>query len=162
MLTTPGRAARIASCFAPFLLLLAAGTQAAERCLPLLADTTSVRVTKNCSSPVGVCTAGSVSGLWLNGEQRYTASILLPAPGSGGSQSLIYAGTIEITTAQGGFTIADIGVFDPGTGAIAEVGSVSGGTDVYKGASGRTYLIGQSNSSGGFDGRLTGTICIDR
>jgi hypothetical protein len=140
--------------------LVAGAAAAAERCIPLVAQTTSERVTSDCASPVGLCTAGTVSGPWLNGEQRYTASLLAPAPG--GASALLYAGTIEITTAAGGLSISDFGVFDPATGAIAEVGVISGGSGAFQGATGRTYLVGQSNAGGGFDGRLSGTVCFER
>jgi len=140
--------------------LSAPAATAAERCIPLAAQTTSERVTQGCASPVGVCTAGSVSGVWLNGEQRYTAALLVPAPGGPGS--LIYAGTIEISTPAGQLTISDLGVFNTATGAIAEVGAITGGTGTFAGASGKTYLVGRSNEGGGFDGTLTGSVCLPR
>src|SRR6266852_3336352 len=62
-----------------------------------------------CSSPIGICTTGTIASGLLKGTTSFTALSLAPGPAPA---TAVYTGTLSITTNQGTLNISDVGVLD--------------------------------------------------
>ena len=112
----------------------------------------------DCTSAVGVCTAGTVASGDLAGRTHYTAETL----GEGMKPDLvIYTGELVITAETGTVTLDDLGFLDSSTGNYLEYQRIVAGTGAYEGASGALTSQGAATSTG-FSGTLTGAICTRR
>lgn len=121
--------------------------------------------TENCTSPFGLCTAGTIkSNGFLNGAQtHYTVTNIGPTPNDPGmADSLVYTGVLEIKTRKGTLTIDDMGVFDKVNGLISSQNrGISSADNALEGATGAFFTYGTATATG-FDSRIAGQICIDR
>jgi hypothetical protein len=110
---------------------------------------------QGCTSPVALCTAGTVAFGPLAGTTRFTA--LTAAPGATPYQ-FFYTGELVITTRSGSVTLHDFGFFDAMAGKYSELQQIVAGTKKFKNATGTLSSAGLGDAAG-FSGTLTGTIC---
>lgn len=116
-----------------------------------------------CTSPVGLCTAGTITDGALGGSSYYVAGGLAPAPTMSGDSGsfLSYTGTLTITTNRGSLTLEDKGIvnFVP-SGSFTEFDHVVAGTGAFANATGTVFFSGLVNATGsGLDAALSGQIC---
>jgi hypothetical protein len=120
-------------------------------------------VTTGCTSPVGLCTAGTFFGDGLlNGTTSLVADGLVPAAGMPlveAASTLSYSALLTITTRNGTLTTRDTGIFDTaGTGLFASRDIVVGGTGIFAGATGHIFYTGTGVTS--FNAHASGEICL--
>ncbi len=136
-----------------------------ETCIPVKAKITALFNIAGCTSPVGLCTTGQITGGGiLNGETRFTALSIAPAAGMTGIEpdsTLSYHGVLEVTNQHGMLIMRDIGVFDQIVGVYSEVDRISGGVGRFENATGTLFISGNAFEDGsGFDGEVRGKICL--
>ena len=138
-------------------LLAACGGQADPNCDGVnTAIVTTYSSDPGCTSPVGVCTTGTVSSGDLAGTTWFTALTLNPGP----SPDLhLYTGDLVITTASGTVTLRDSGMLNSATGYFFEVQQVVSATGAQMGSSGMLISEGLATSTG-FQGSLSGSLCL--
>ena len=108
-----------------------------------------------CTSPFGICTAGSVDSGLLGGTTTFTLLGLEP----GDSPELLqYVGELVITTPNGVLTINDKGFLNTLDGTFFEIDQIVDGTDSFTGATGLAFSQGTSTPTG-FDGIIAGHVC---
>ena len=114
-----------------------------------------------CTSPIGLCTHGHLSGD-LEATYDFTFASLAPAGDPSDPTKFFYTGTSIVTTSKGVITTADTGVIS-GAGPInpfVTTAQVAGGTHRYKNASGAFVATGELNGPTGVAvGTYTATIC---
>jgi hypothetical protein len=135
-------------------LLASFGAQADE-CKEVEAPITTSYFLAGCTSPVGLCTAGTVGSGVLAGTTRFVVLTLAQGPSI---YELIYTGELVITTKSGSVTVRDYGVFNQATGQYFEMQKVVSGTKKFKNATGALTSAGFGTTAG-FSGTLTGEIC---
>jgi hypothetical protein len=117
----------------------------------------------NCPSPVGLCTAGTITGGGpLNGATVFTTLALAPSACLPGvpPTTLSYTGVFQITTNSGTITTTDVGLLDQANLVFTEIDQVQGGTGQFAGATGTWIISGPVIDSGtGFRGEITGELC---
>jgi hypothetical protein len=139
-------------------LTMGSGTASADaHCHPVRARITDAVAPEGCMSPVGLCTAGTVSGGPLEGT--IAATVQAVAPGATpGTLSLDAVDTI--TTRNGSITFHFSGLFDPINGLVTFFGQSPTGTGRFAGATGTIYVNGAAASAGTFDSDVSGEICL--
>lgn len=124
---------------------------------------------EGCTSPVGLCTKGTVesSDPSLAGATWFF-SALATAEGAGLPASLpasmlSYAGSVVVTTPRDGtFTTSNAGVFDTAAGAFSQLDRVTGGTGKFAGAKGRHIFTTATGGGGaGFQSHVRGELCLN-
>jgi hypothetical protein len=136
---------------------------ATTRCRPVAARIITKTTTENCTSPVLLCTKGTVFGGPLSGASAFTTLGL--APGAGLSpivpaSTLSYTGDLQLKTAYGTLFLRDIGLIEQSTNRFTELDVITSGTGEFKGATGRWFISGAITGGGtGFDGLIVGDIC---
>jgi hypothetical protein len=122
----------------------------------------STATTDGCTSPVGLCTAGTFKGdHLLRGTTSFVADGLAPAAGMPAVEAgttLSYSGLLTITTHRGTLTTRDTGIFDTAAGLFASRDIVVGGTGIFAGATGHIFFHGTGTTS--FDSAAAGEICL--
>jgi hypothetical protein len=134
-------------------------------CKQVRAKEHAVRVTEGCTSPVGFCVEGVVTGGgWINGKTKATILGLAPSVGLPGIEpetTLSAAGDRTIETSHGTLTLRFTAVFDSVRGEFSELLRVTGGTGKFLGATGTLYLTGRLSADGiSIEGDFTGVICL--
>jgi hypothetical protein len=89
----------------------------------------------HCTSPVGICTVGRLTG-GIQGDLEFTITSLTPAEPPG---VLLFTATSTIHTTEGDIFCADSGSFNTAQGSAGEgvhLCVITGGTGEYAGASG--------------------------
>jgi hypothetical protein len=135
--------------------LLASWSAQADECKEVEAQITTSYFLAGCTSPVGLCTAGTVGSGLLAGTTRFIVLTLAPGPSA---YELLYTGELVITTKSGSVTLRDYGVFNQATGQYFEMQNVVSGTRKFKNATGALTSSGLGSTTG-FSGTLTGAIC---
>ena len=142
----------------------ASRAEAHQPCRKVHGHITTQVTTENCSSPVLLCTVGTISGGgMLNGASAFTTLGL--APGAGLSPlvpgtTLSYTGNLMISTRRGDLSLTDIGILEQTTLRFTELDQVVGGTGEFAGQTGRWFIAGFVTGGGtGFDGDIEGDIC---
>lgn len=146
---------RTGMCSLAAVLLVSPTVRADPPCMPI--DTTIVTTysTEGCTSPVGVCTVGTVPLGKEIATTRFRALTIVPGAEP---DTLLYTGELVITTREGSITLRDAGVLNGATGAFFELQDAVGGTKKYKRVTG--MLTSQGTATGtGFSGTLTGELC---
>jgi hypothetical protein len=114
--------------------------------LEISGESSSERVTgSDCSSPVGLCTKGRMSGT-ISGDYRSVATELTPSSVPG---MLYVRATTVITTSGGELTVEEHALVNSspdGFGEHTSLGQVVGGTGRWEGASGFLHAVGDSAS----------------
>jgi hypothetical protein len=151
-------------------LVTAFGQEAKERsdgsvdCKQIKASGTTVVVTTDCRSPIGLCAAGFFTGdEWIRGATF--ASVLGAAPSIGlpgieAETRFALAGERTITTRDGTLAFRFVTVFDTARGEFAEINRVTGGSGKFEGATGTLWFTGTGTTS--FVSEVTGQICTTR
>ena len=117
-------------------------------------------VTEGCTSPVGICTAGTLTG-GVNGTFVFTATSLQPTADTPTTGVLLYTGDIVLTTRFGTLTCKDAGAFEStGSGAVSSVCAVVGGTGNLTGAAGTVQFVGNFTFEGGGEGEYRAVIDV--
>ena len=103
------------------LILIAVGAltrnvHADVSCMPVHGTITSVRTTQNCTSPIGICTVGTIAGAGLlEGTTTFVALDAAPSAGMSTlepSTNLSYSGQLTIVTRNGTLVTRDLGVLE--------------------------------------------------
>ncbi len=134
-------------------------------CRPVHGTIHSVFTTQNCTSPVGLCTAGTITdaGL-LDGSTTFTALAVAPSAGLPTvepSVNLSYSGQLTIVASHGTLVTNDLGVLDANHLAFTEIERPASGTGVFSSPGNSVFFISGSivDNGQGFQGDLTGTVC---
>lgn len=112
-----------------------------------------------CGSMTGLCTTGTITHAGkLSGTTAYDLNGLA---GSADPAVSSYTGALVVTTNHGTLYITDNGVVDFGGGVFTEFQTVTGGTGIFSGATGTTFVSGHLTPDGsGFNGKLSGQVCL--
>jgi hypothetical protein len=96
----------------------------------------SQEVTTGCTSPVGLCLAGTLTG-GLTGDFSYTAASVTVT-----GDVAAFSGTTTLTTEHGELTELDQTTANEETGAFTDVITILSGTGEWKGCSGTVHASG--------------------
>lgn len=140
--------------------------RAKERCHRVHGTTSSLLTTENCTSPVALCTTGTITGGGkLDGAFFFLALDAAPSAGMPAVEpaaNLSFSGQLTITAKEGTLVARDLGVLDAVNGFFTEVDRPVSGTGPFANPSHDFFISGTLNSAGdGFDGTLSGTLCTD-
>lgn len=141
---------------------------AGEKCRHVTAHTASDLQLTDCTSPVGLCTIGTVTGdHWLNGSFNFIAPAVGPSAGLPASvepaTTLSYGGEFTVFGEHGSITYRTIGVYDTLLQLWTEVDRIVSGTGMFANASGAIYINGVGLNGGlHLEGNATGEVCIER
>ena len=114
-----------------------------------------------CTSPVGLCTYGRFIG-GIKGDFTLIVQTLTPTPDTSVTGVLHYTGDITIRTNNGDIFDKDAGAFNAlpnSTGDVGAVSTITGGTGIYAGASGRIRIAGTFTPADGGDSDYEGEVC---
>ena len=136
--------------------LLVSQAALADQCAPIRTNiVTDYALGPSCTSPVGVCTVGTLFSGRIAATTRFTARSVMPGLSP---DLLVYAGELVLTLSDGTITIRDHGLLNSTTAYFFEVQQVISGTGAYARATGLLTSRGLSTPTG-FQGLVTGTIC---
>ncbi len=152
---------RAAALIVPFavaaLVLTASEAGAVSGTMPVNGQLVSQVLTAGCTSPIGLCTAGSLNG-GIQGDFVFTAASLAP---TNVPTVLSYTGTIVIHTKTGNINIRDAGIFDTtGNGPVVDLSTVTGGTGDFAGASGYLEIFGTFTFAAGGNSDYRGKLVL--
>jgi hypothetical protein len=138
-----------------------------NRCRPVRGTINSVYTTQNCTSPIGLCTVGTITGSGLlDGNTSFIALDAAPSAGMPGVEpaaNLSYSGQLTIVARQGTLVTNDLGVLGAAHLAFTEMERPSSGTGVFANPGNSVFFISGSivDNGQGFQGDLSGTACSD-
>lgn len=138
-----------------------------DRCRPVRGTIHSLFTTQNCTSPVGLCTTGAITGGGpLDGATSFTALDVAPSAGLPAVEpaaNLSYSGQVTIVAKHGTLVTSDLGVLDAAHLAFTEMERPSSGTGVFANPGSNVFFIAGSivDNGQGFQGKLSGIICAD-
>jgi hypothetical protein len=140
--------------------------QARDRCRPIRGKSQSLLTTENCTSPVGLCTVGTITSAGaLDGAQVFLAYDVAPSAGIPTVEpaaNLSFSGQVTITARRGTMVTHDLGVFDVVNGFFTEVERPVSGTGIFTNPSHDWFISGAVNAAGnGFNSEISGTLCTD-
>lgn len=122
-----------------------------DRCRPVHGTISSLFITQNCASPVGLCTAGHITGAGpLDSATAFAALDVAPSGGLPAVEppaNLSYSGQLTIVASHGTLVTRDFGVLDANHVAFTEMERPVSGTGVF------------ANPGSSVD--LSGTLCAD-
>jgi hypothetical protein len=110
---------------------------------------------EGCTSPIGLCTEGTIPYGLLAGTTRFTVLALDPGDSA---DLLLYTGALVITTSRGVLTIQDRGVLNATNGNFFEIDQIVAGTGAFTNGTGTLFAWGTSTPTS-FAGRIFGWIC---
>ena len=115
-------------------------------------------VVEGCTSPVGICTHGTLRG-GVNAEFDFTATSLVPTADTAATSVLLYTGDIVLSNQFGTLTCKDAGAFQSaGSGAVSSVCTIVEGTGQYSGATGTIQFVGNFTLPEGGEGEYRAVI----
>jgi hypothetical protein len=127
--------------------------------------TATVTIT-NCTSPIGLCLQGTITGdPLLNGTVNWTIVDEAPSAGMPATQpsaAVSFDGTISIDAGKGDtLQLSDVGVYQGfNANPFADVETVQQGTGQFATATGQLWFTGLATNNGNtLSGALTGQIC---
>ena len=138
-----------------------------NRCRPVHGTIHSVFTTQNCTSPAGLCTAGTITGAGpLDAATTFTALDVAQSAGLAAIEppaNLSYSGQLTIVASHGTLVTRDLGVLDAAHLAFTEMERPASGTGVFTNPAGSVFFISGSivDNGQGFQGELSGTLCAD-
>ena len=138
-----------------------------DRCRPVRGTINSLFTTQNCTSPVGLCTTGTITGTGLlDGNTSFVALDDAPSAGMPGVEpaaNLSYSGQLTIVAQHGTLVTNDLGVLDAAHLAFTEMERPSSGTGVFANPGNSVFFISGSivDNGQGFQGDLSGIACFD-
>jgi hypothetical protein len=116
---------------------------------------------QDCTSVVGLCTAGRVWG-GLQGDYQFTMSKLVPTAEPETPSINFFTGRSIVHTKDGDLHGVDTGTIDlpPGQGGFASLITWTGGTGPYAATTGQIHLRGLLDAAAGTtSGDYEGSIC---
>jgi hypothetical protein len=124
----------------------------------------STFTTTNCTSPIGLCTAGKITrGGILDSATTFLALDVAPAAGMPANEpaaNLAYSGQLTIETKGGTLQVRDLGVIDGVHNNFTELERPVSGTGRFANASNVFFISGALVNNGtGFDGEIYGELC---
>ena len=134
-------------------------------CRPVQGTIHSVFFSQGCTSSVGLCTAGTITGAGpLDGATTFLALLVAPSAGLPSVEppaNLSYSGQLTITASHGTLITRDLGVLDAAHLAFTEMERPASGTGVFANPGSNVFFISGSivDNGTGFQGNLTGTVC---
>jgi hypothetical protein len=137
---------------------------AAEGCHRVHGRIQSSFTTTNCTSPIGLCTEGMITGdALLDSATTFLALDAAPSAGLPGVEpaaNLVYSGVLTIKTRRGTLITHDLGVLDAATTSFTEMERPASGTGVFANVTSVFFISGAIVNNGtGFDGELYGELC---
>ncbi len=148
--------------------LTLAGSARAADCKPVRGLYTSTLQDKGCTSPVGICTSGKLTGD-IEGTYVFTMTDSLPQnPYDPGHAITFYKGASAVSPKSGGtINLRDYGTVDmrqpppaDAPGLQAALLTVEGGTGRWVEATGYLQLVGGRNpETGAVEGEYRGALC---
>lgn len=142
----------------------------AAECKQIHAQITSAQITTMCTSPVNLCTAGTIDGnQGLNGTTFFTMDSIAAGPltAPDAPATISFSGLLQITTDHGTLTTRHTGVFNTSVGSSTSgffnsFDEVIGGTGKYQDATGFLFTGGRK-----IDGQfgtivISGELCWDK
>jgi hypothetical protein len=126
----------------------------------------STFTTTNCTSPVGLCTAGMITGAGpLNSATTFLALDVAPSAGLPAvepSANLSYSGVLTINAKNGTLVTHDLGVLDAAGLSFTEIERPATSTGIFTQSSNDFFISGALVNNGtGFDGELSGELCFN-
>ena len=126
----------------------------------------STFTTTNCTSPVGLCTAGKITGAGpLDAATTFLALDVAPSAGLPAvepSANLSYSGVLTINARRGTLVVNDLGVLDAADLSFTELERPATSTGIFNQASHVFFISGAIVNNGtGFDGELSGELCFN-
>jgi len=120
--------------------------------------------TTNCTSPIGLCTTGMITGAGpLDSATTFLALDAAPSaglPAAVPATNLSYSGVLTIGTSRGTLVTHDLGVLDAATASFTEIERPASGTGIFANVSSVFFISGAVVNNGtGFDGELYGELC---
>lgn len=137
---------------------LAIPTEGNNECESINTQINSTFSTSGCTSPIGICTTGTIASGLLKGTTSFTALSLGPGPASAPG-TMVYTGSLSITTDQGTLNISDVGVLDTTNFVFSEIDRVDNSTGIFASAKGVLFISGNETPTG-FTGKVTGNLCL--
>ena len=134
-------------------------------CRPVHGTIHSVFNKQNCTSPVGLCTTGTITDAGpLDGATTFSALNVAPSAGLAPQEApanLSYSGQLTIVASHGTLVTNDLGVLDAAHLAFTEIERPASGTGVFANPGTSVFFISGSivDNGTGFQGDLTGTVC---
>jgi hypothetical protein len=137
-----------------------------SRCHRVRGKTHSLFTTQNCTSPIGLCTAGAVTeGGPLDGATLFLALDAAPSAGMPAVEpapNLAFSGQLTISGRGGTLIVRDLGVLDAVNGSFTELERPVSGTGMFANPSNDFFISGVVSDGGnGFAGVISGTLCVD-
>lgn len=138
-----------------------------NRCRLVRGTINSLFTTQNCTSPIGLCTTGTITGAGqLDGNTTFVALNAAPSAGMPTVEpaaNLSYSGQLTIVARQGTLVTNDLGVLDAAHFAFTEMERPSSGTGVFANPGSSVFFISGSivDNGQGFQGDLSGIACFD-
>ena len=135
-------------------------------CRPVHGTIHSVFNKQNCTSPVGLCTTGTITDAGpLDGATTFSALNVAPSAGLGPqepSANLSYSGQLTIVASHGTLVTNDLGALDATHLAFTEIERPASGTGMFANPGNSVFFISGSivDNGQGFQGDLTGTVCV--
>jgi hypothetical protein len=138
-----------------------------ERCKHVSGTIHSLFSSTGCTSPVGLCTAGAITGSGeLDGATTFLAFDAAPSAGLPAVEpaaNLSYSGALTINARRGTLLTHDLGVLDATGLAFTEIERPASGTGIFENPSNDFFISGAITDSGnGFTGEIYGILCSDR
>jgi hypothetical protein len=112
-----------------------------------------------------LCTAGKITGAgFLDSGDTFLAFDAAPSAGLPAvepSANVSYSGQLTINARRGTLVTRDLGVIDGVNHAFTELERPTSGTGIFAGASNVFFISGALvNNGNGFDGELSGKLCL--
>jgi len=144
----------------------AASIQAEEGCHRVHGRIQSSFTSTDCTSPVGECTEGTITGGGpLDGATTFLALDVAPSAGMPGVEptaNLSYSGVLTIKARRGTLVTHDLGVLDAATTSFTEIERPASGTGIFANVTSVFFISGALVNNGtGFDGELYGELCAN-
>lgn len=140
----------------------------AKDCKQVSAQIISSLTKTGCTSPVGLCTAGTIDGnRGLDGSTFFTVDSTAPGPSTAANAAatISYSGVLKVTTEQGTVTFRDSGLLDGSTGTapggfFSSFDIVIDGTGKFQGATGDLFIGGKTIAGHFVTTVITGELCL--
>lgn len=144
------------------LVASAAPSQAASACRDVRGSYVEHATGENCTSPVGLCIAGTYSGQ-VRGDFRGAATSISTTADTPATGAAVFTSDSTIDATVGGrsgtLIIKNAGVF-AASGPIVDLQTIVGGSGGLSGATGALRAEGTFSATDGGGSRYEGTICL--
>jgi hypothetical protein len=145
-------------------MIFASVVHAEQGCHRVHGRIQSTFTSTDCTSPVGLCTEGAITGAGpLDGATTFLALDFAPSAGMPTvepSANLSYSGVLTIKARRGTLVTHDLGVLDAATASFTEIERPASGTGIFTTVSSVFFISGALVNNGtGFDGELSGELC---